>query len=87
MHRKVYKEKEIPDGVYLIDSGEFEITKNIYNNSIVNKFRISRLGHNQMFGLQECINQTKRTTSCTWISSSAFVYFIPAKGKAYFIES
>jgi CRP-like cAMP-binding protein len=59
----MYKENECPDGVYLIDEGEFEIYKKIKDNNITSTFRVSILGSNQIFGLQECINQMKRITS------------------------
>ena len=53
MNHVVYKEGEQPDGLYLIESGEFEISKRIKGNNIISEFRVSRLGPNQMFGLQE----------------------------------
>lgn len=80
MNQKIYNEGEFPDGVYLIESGEFELSKTIYDNNIVNKFRVSRLGQNQIFGLQECITLTTRTMNATCISTSGTVYFIPSKG-------
>ncbi|CAI2382428.1 unnamed protein product [Moneuplotes crassus] len=79
MNQRIYTEGEFPDGVYLIENGEFELSKSIYDNNIVNKFRVSRLGQNQMFGLQECITLTTRTMNATCISTSGTVYFIPSK--------
>jgi CRP-like cAMP-binding protein len=62
MNQIIYKEGQVPDGIYLIESGEFEMTKTIVENKVTSHFRVSRLGQNQMFGLQECINRTKRVT-------------------------
>lgn len=81
MNYKVYSEGQIPDGVYLIENGEFELSKNIEDNNIVNKFRVSRLGHNQMFGLQEWISLSQRIMNATCVSTTGTLYFIPLKGK------
>ncbi|CAI2382723.1 unnamed protein product [Moneuplotes crassus] len=79
MNQNIYSENEFPDGVYLIENGEFELSKNVSDNNILRKFRVSRLGQNQIFGLHECINLTTRTMNATCISPTGTVYCIPSK--------
>lgn len=56
-----------------------KFTNKIRDNNITSTFRVSILGKNQIFGLQECINHVKRITSWKCISHQSTVYFIPVK--------
>lgn len=63
MNKIIYKEGDPPDGLYLIDNGEFEFTKSLKSNNITRSFRVSILNNGQMFGQQECITNSNRITT------------------------
>ena len=71
MNKIMYREGDKPEGVYLIESGEFEFTKSVKENNIIKQFRVSILTEGQMFGYQEWITNSARIT--TWRCSHRYM--------------
>jgi CRP-like cAMP-binding protein len=78
----VYREEDLPDSVYFVKQGDFNLLKAIPNSSHTmrraNKLRahVAILGLGEMFGNEEVMNRLPRQHSCQCASSSGTLLVI-----------
>ena len=81
----VYKEGDIANEMYIVESGELSFYKKLKENNDKKKIctrkksieiNIANICKGELFGAEEMLSEELRTSSCKCISEQALVYFI-----------